>query len=134
MAGPPAEDLINAALHGDAAAVQALLAKGAEVNAKANDGVTALMAASEEGHGEVVEALLAKGAEVNARRTNDGVTALILASYKGHIEVVQALLAKELPGINAALEQWRDRADGGRPGGPRRRCRGAARQGRRGQC
>ena len=40
--------------------MQALLDKGAEVNAK--DTATALMAASQEGHLEVVQALLAKGA------------------------------------------------------------------------
>ena len=39
-----AEDLISAALRGDAAAVQALLAKGADVNAKDDSGLTALMA------------------------------------------------------------------------------------------
>jgi len=52
------EDLIDAATYGDTAAVQALLAKGAEVNTKTNDGRTALMAASEEGQREVVRALL----------------------------------------------------------------------------
>ena len=66
-AAGPAEDLISAAFRGDAAAVQALLAKGADVNAKNNDGVTALMVASENGHLDVVQALLAKGAEVNAK-------------------------------------------------------------------
>ena len=56
--------------------VQALLAKGADVNAKDNDGATALMLASQNGHLDVVQALLAKGADVNAK-ANDGVTALI---------------------------------------------------------
>ena len=73
-----AEDLINAAIRGDAAAVQALLAKGAEVNAKGNDGWTALILASQEGHLHVVQALLAKGADVNAKADN-GATALMVA-------------------------------------------------------
>ena len=90
----PAEDLINTASRGEAAAVQALLAKGADVNAKGRNGVTALMAASENGHRDVVQALRSKGADVNVRAIKAGVTALIVASHNGHREVVQALLAK----------------------------------------
>ncbi|MGB6373780.1 MAG: ankyrin repeat domain-containing protein, partial [Methylocella sp.] len=71
----PAEDLINAALRGDAAAVQALLAKGADVNAKMPFGWTALITASKFARLDVVQALLAKGADVNAKRI-DGETAL----------------------------------------------------------
>jgi ankyrin repeat protein len=75
--------------------VKALLANGAEVNAKDNYGYTALMAAaaSRRGHPEVVEALLAKGAEVNVKN-EDGRTALMSASSAGKAEVVQLLLAK----------------------------------------
>jgi ankyrin repeat protein len=42
--------------------VQALLDKGAAVNVKANDGTTALMAASQKDHREVRELLLNAGA------------------------------------------------------------------------
>ena len=42
--------------------VQALLDKGAEINARANDGETALMIASGSGNHEVVLVLLDKGA------------------------------------------------------------------------
>ena len=77
---------------GDAAAVQALLANGAEVNAKDNNGASALILASRNGHRDVVQALLANGAEVNAK-DNDGATALILASRNGHHDVV-ALFVK----------------------------------------
>ena len=92
-AAEPAEDLINAADRGDVAVVQALLAKGVKVNAKAENGHTALMAASFHGHRALVQALLDKKAEVNAKM-NNGWTALILASQEGHREVVQALLTK----------------------------------------
>ncbi|MGO9758619.1 MAG: hypothetical protein ACLPNY_18615, partial [Roseiarcus sp.] len=40
----PAEDLVAAAYRGDAAAVQALLANGAEVNARTSGGAFALLA------------------------------------------------------------------------------------------
>ena len=71
----------------------AMIKKGADVNAKAADGVTPLHIASENGHGAVVEALLAKGADLNATIA-DGVTPLYMASQNGHGAVVEALLAK----------------------------------------
>jgi uncharacterized protein len=70
--------LVNAAGHGDAATVRTLLAKGVEVNARRNDGVTALMGASFNGRDAVVRQLIAKGAEVNAK-DNQGGTALTAA-------------------------------------------------------
>jgi len=68
-AGRPAtaSSLIEAASMGDTEKVQTLLAQGADVNARDNDGSTALMAAVTYGHIDIVHALLAKGADVNAR-------------------------------------------------------------------
>ncbi len=48
---------------GHAGIVQTLLAKGADVNAKDNDGGTALIMASQEGHAGIIQTLLAKGAD-----------------------------------------------------------------------
>ncbi|MGC1377500.1 MAG: ankyrin repeat domain-containing protein, partial [Anaerolineales bacterium] len=87
----PAEDLINAASRGDAVAVQAMLARGVDINSKASAGATALIEASARGHLNVVQALLAKEADINAKMST-GVTALFLASQNGHLDVVQALL------------------------------------------
>ena len=75
----PGADLIAAATHGDVAAVQALLAQGAEVDAKDDGGMTPLMWASEEGHLDVVQVLITKGADVNAKEIEGGGTALKLA-------------------------------------------------------
>jgi uncharacterized protein len=72
--------------------VQALLARGADVNAKDKGGGTVLMAASATGHLDIVQALLDKGADVNAKG-NLG-TALIGASAAGHLDVMQTLLDK----------------------------------------
>ena len=70
------EQLIGAAKSGDLAAVKTLLAKGADVNAKDGDGLTALIAAAGEGQLEVVRLLLNKGADANkdhgGRDTTDG--------------------------------------------------------------
>src|SRR5208337_5502443 len=87
------EDLWQAAKRGDLPEIKSLLDKGAEVNAKNDNGSTALMAASLQGHPEIVQALLAKGAEVNAKN-NNGSTALMAACLQGHREIVEALLAK----------------------------------------
>jgi ankyrin repeat protein len=83
-------NLIDTAKKGDTAKVNALLNKGADVNAKDKDGKTALMAASEKGHTEIVKTLIDNGANVNAK-SKIGSTALMLASLGGHTEIVQLL-------------------------------------------
>jgi len=88
------DDLINASINGDTSKVRNLLTKGAKVNAKDSDGVTALMWASEKGHTEVVKVLLAKGADVNIRESSAGMTALMVAAAGGYTAIVDALLAK----------------------------------------
>jgi ankyrin repeat protein len=67
-----------AARNGNARVVQALLARGANVNSKDEGGYTALILASLD-QLAVVKLLLAKSADVNAT-ANNGVTALALAS------------------------------------------------------
>ena len=60
----------------------------ADVNAAREDGVTALMLASQQGNDAVVSILIKEGnADANAAREN-GVTALMLASQNGHDAVV----------------------------------------------
>ncbi len=94
MPSPTAEKrasgLINAATAGDLVRVKSLIAARADVNAKANDGETALMWASYKGHAEVVEALLAARADVNAKDQR-GWTALKIAQVAGHTRMVKLL-------------------------------------------
>ncbi len=59
------EQLVTAAKNGKTAAVQRLLAAGADVNARNEWGNTALTEAAVRGDRETVEALLAAGADVN---------------------------------------------------------------------
>ena len=68
-----------AALDGLNEIVELLIAKGADVNAKSDDGWTSLHDAASIGHNEIVELLIAKGADVNAKN-NYGNTPLDLAS------------------------------------------------------
>jgi ankyrin repeat protein len=76
--------------------VKLLLNAGADVNAKAKDGRTALIWAARrdwavrDNHAEAVQVLLDAGADVNVR-DNDGKTALLHALSSGHIEVVKML-------------------------------------------
>jgi len=87
--------LLQAAKYGNLPAVQALLANGADVNAKETTyGATALIIASQNGHTEIVKLLLEKGADVNAKVTTYGAGALYAASQNGHTEVVKLLLEK----------------------------------------
>ena len=59
--------------------VQLLLQAGADVNAAAKDGLTALIYAGAKGHVDVVQLLLQAGAHVNAEDTN------------GHAEIARLL-------------------------------------------
>ena len=70
-----------------------LLEKGAEIEAKDNDGNTPLHSASIREHLEVVKLLLEKGADVNAK-SNAGQTPLHSASMDEYTEVMKLLLER----------------------------------------
>jgi ankyrin repeat protein len=121
-------DFLGAAERGDLSSVTSSLAKGADINARNNNGQTALMLACSGGHKDVVQFLIAKGADVNLTTTAQiitamkmsagfsgtaeiysiGSTALIFASEHGHKEVVQLLLSKGAK-VNAKTD-WGDTA------------------------
>ena len=87
-----AEDVIAAARAGDVAAVRALVADGADVDARQGDGTTALHWAAHRGDLALAEALLAADADVNAANALDA-TPLWLASQNGDARLVARLLA-----------------------------------------
>jgi Ankyrin repeats (3 copies)/Domain of unknown function (DUF3471) len=97
------DQLWEAARKGDAAAVTALLDKGADVNAKFRYGTTALFKAAERGNTEVVKVLLARGADVAVKDTFYGATAMTWALDQQHVEVVRALLEKNASSVDDVL-------------------------------
>lgn len=84
-------DFWRAAESGAISEVEASLPRVADINARNEHGVTALMRAAQHGHARMVRWLLAHGADANVAR-NDKFTALSLAAFFGHTEVVRALM------------------------------------------
>ena len=80
------------ARHGNADAVKALIAAGADVNATANDGFTGLHWAARHGDVNVVKVLVASGADIGAT-DSEGRTPLDLAKQGKHRAAVDALEA-----------------------------------------
>ena len=68
--------------------------QGADVNAKDNNGETALIEAASTGHTETVQALLDAGADVDAEGVFE-MTALMWAKRKDHTEIVELLRKDE---------------------------------------
>ncbi len=82
----------DAAARGDAAAVESLLTKGADVNSAQGDGMTALHWAAMNGQAPLASMLLRAGANPGAATRVGAYTPLLLAAKLGHAGVVEALL------------------------------------------
>ena len=84
-------DVADAAMRGDKAAVQKLIAAKADVNAPQNDGATALHWAVYRGDKEMVGMLVRAGANPKAAN-REGSTPLWLAGISGDASIIAALL------------------------------------------
>jgi ankyrin repeat protein len=84
-------DVADAAMRGDTAAVQKLIAAKADVNAPQNDGATALHWAVYKGDKELVGMLVRAGANPKAAN-REGSTPLWLAGISGNASIIAALL------------------------------------------
>lgn len=84
--------LMHASEAGVLDTVRTLIARGADVNARENEGRTPLMLASQEGHAGVVGLLINNEADVNAIEVVHNYTALMLAAMNDHALVVKMLL------------------------------------------
>ena len=114
------EELWEAARAGDAARVTRALEKGADVNAKARYGATALTFAADRGHIEIVKLLLDRGADINAQDTFYQMRA---ARHGGDEQPCAGCDAA----AGARIERCTGRADDGDPAGECRAGEGGAR-------
>lgn len=85
------EKLMDAVNRGYVAAVQSLIARGADFGGTTNDGWSALMFASAKGDTQMAAVLIAGGAKVDHQNKN-GITALMAAALEGHAETVKLLI------------------------------------------
>ena len=102
--------IIRATSNGDADAVRALLAEGADVDQRGRGGHTALMVAAIFSHVDIARLLLAAGADVQLK-DNLGLTARDWADRRGSWEVAQ-LLSNASPAEIGTLYQKRTRETG----------------------
>jgi uncharacterized protein len=89
---PSTAPVADAAMRRDAAAVKALLQRGADVNAAQGDGMTALHWAATHGDAELARMLLYAGARSEATTRNGSYTPLHLSARSGHAAAAKALL------------------------------------------
>jgi ankyrin repeat protein len=104
------EELFEAVRTGDFEAIRGAVSSGADPNARARDGKTALIAAAETGRAGAVQALLESGANPNVQMLGGG-TALSLAARNHQREAVRLLLSaganpklKNTHGVTALME------------------------------
>ena len=90
--GSQSPTLDDVVVTGQVAQARAILESGVDVNAKDQDGVTALMRAASAGRADMVSLLIARGADVQAKTTG-GVTAVMMASLGGYVPALEPLLA-----------------------------------------
>jgi ankyrin repeat protein len=103
-AGALEENLMDAIRADDV--IKLLLSKGSDVNAKNEEGDTALIGASFAGNTDLVALLIKNGADVNAAN-KDGVSPLFGAACEGRPDVVKLLLEK---GANVKARENRNDA------------------------
>ena len=89
--GEDADDLIALIQRGDATALEAALAAGADANVRDRQGVSALAHAAAGGDAAALRLLLDHGAEVN-RTCQAGNSPLMAAAARGHLEAMKLLL------------------------------------------
>ena len=111
--------LFDAVAAGDKAAVEQALANGADVDSRARDQATPLIAAALGDQLAIAELLLSKGADVMARNSG-GFTPLHAAAFSGSLPIAKLLLEKGAVLEDCGQQVGRHAADGGGRGKPRR--------------
>jgi TIR domain/Ankyrin repeats (3 copies)/Ankyrin repeat len=86
--------LLAACMNNSAQVAIALVRRGANVNAKAEDGSSPLIIACHRGYLDLVYALLEKDGDLEEQERFRGGTALMKAAEVGNVEIVQALVER----------------------------------------
>ena len=107
--------LFQAVSSGKLDEVKAALAKGANVNAKDEEGESALNRAADEGHFEIVKSLVENGADLNNKGTNDK-TPLMYAIYsrepkESHNAIIPYLVGKRAEVSNDLMMRVKIKVD-----------------------
>jgi hypothetical protein len=97
------DDFFAAVRKNDIPAVEALLAKGVDVNSKYRYDQTALFPACDKGYTDMVKVLIAHGAKVDVEDTFYHATPMTWALEHGHNDIVKMLLEKGAPSKEMAL-------------------------------
>ena len=82
------QQLISAAAEGDTETVLELVEGGAEIDARDNQGNTAVMAATQNNKVDTVKALIEQGADINIQNNNQD-NVLLYAGAEGLLEIVK---------------------------------------------
>jgi len=91
-------EFVRAVYDNDIERVKILIAVGASVNARCNDGERILFFAVRQGYFETVKLLVKNGADISERSPNPfcwGKTPLIQAAYQGDLKIIKLLLANK---------------------------------------
>jgi uncharacterized protein len=89
------QQLIEAAWDNDLRRAEALIARGADVNAKDNTVQSAYLISTSEGYLELLELTLQHGADVDSKDSFNG-TGLIRAADRGHADIVGRLVQADI--------------------------------------
>jgi len=86
------DDLFKAVQNGDMEQVKVLIEDGANVNARANDGWTALLIAMDKEYMDIAEELINARADVNAKENSCGLTVLMHAVASGDLAILRKII------------------------------------------
>jgi len=88
----PQEQFLNCSMHADYVGMEQALARGATVDGRAFNGMTALMIAASEGNLPMVRRLLEKGADVNIPLPRGNSVLAVAIDGMGDAETIRTLL------------------------------------------
>ena len=91
--GSREDKLISAVKNGDLKNVETFIAAGADLKARDNEDMTALMRAAEKGYSDIVRILIDAGADISAK-DKYGRTAFFKAADKNQVDIVKMLIAR----------------------------------------